>query len=120
MPNSLAGAISIAIIRRLADSEAYQQGLSYFSAKRVGSLNEVAGNIHSKVKGTKDYDVTLTSDEGVLDFTCNCPTGQDGLFCKHCVAVALPLASLYDRAMPKPPLRNACRKGRPGRWDNCR
>ena len=89
MPNSLAGAISIAIIRRLADSEAYQQGLSYFSAKRVGSLNEVAGNIHSKVKGTKDYDVTLTSDEGVLDFTCNCPTGQDGLFCKHCVAVAL-------------------------------
>ncbi len=99
MPNSLAGAISIAIIRRLADSQAYQQGVSYFSAKRVGSLNEAAGTIHSVVNGTKDYNVTLTSDEGVLDFACNCPTGQDGLFCKHCVAAAL--AWLDDTKKPE-------------------
>ena len=88
MPNSLAGAISIAIIRRLADPEAYQQGLTYYSSGRVSSLNEAAGSIQSIVKGTKDYQVTLTSDDGVLDFACDCPTGQEFLFCKHCVAVA--------------------------------
>ena len=89
MPNSLHGAISVPIIRRLADSDAYQQGLSYQSTGRVVSLNEEAGSINAIVHGTKDYKVTLTSDDGVLDFACDCTTGQECLFCKHCVASAL-------------------------------
>ena len=33
--------------------------------------------------------MTLTFDEGVLDYTCNCPVGSEGTFCKHCIATAL-------------------------------
>ena len=39
--------------------------------------------------GNQDYIVTLTAEDGVLDYSCDCPVGSDGAFCKHCVAAAL-------------------------------
>ena len=33
--------------------------------------------------------MTLAADDGVLDYSCDCPVGSDGAFCKHCVAAAL-------------------------------
>lgn len=41
------------------------------------------------VRGTRDYRVTLWVEDGDLASSCTCPVGGDGLFCKHCVAVAL-------------------------------
>ena len=44
------------------------------------------------VHGTGRYRVRLTgSEDGVLDGECICPYGQEGNFCKHCVAVGLHL-----------------------------
>jgi hypothetical protein len=40
-------------------------------------------------RGTQVYKDTLSSDDGVLDSTCDYPQGADYAFCEQCVAVAL-------------------------------
>jgi uncharacterized Zn finger protein len=77
------------MIRRLASEQSYQRGVDYFSQRRVESLEQTGDSVHALVRGNRDYAVTLSSDEGVLDYSCDCPVGSDGTFCKHCVAVAL-------------------------------
>jgi uncharacterized Zn finger protein len=78
-----------AIIRRLAGAQSYQRGIDYFSHGHVESLEDRGGTVHAVVRGNRDYTVTLAADEGVLDYSCDCPVGSDGAFCKHCVAAAL-------------------------------
>ncbi len=78
-----------AVIRRLADAQSYQRGLDYASHGHVESLEDRSGSVDAFVRGNQDYTVTLTADDGVLDYSCDCPVGSDGAFCKHCVAVAL-------------------------------
>ncbi len=89
VPNNLAGSINDAVIRRLADAQSYQRGLDYYSHGHVESLEERDGSVLAVVRGNQDYTVTLAADEGVLDYSCDCPVGSDGAFCKHCVAAAL-------------------------------
>jgi uncharacterized Zn finger protein len=82
-------AINDAVVRRLAGAQSYQRGVDYFSHGHVESLENRGGSVHAVVRGTQDYTVTLTSDDGVLDYLCDCPVGSEGAFCKHCVAAAL-------------------------------
>jgi uncharacterized Zn finger protein len=89
VPNNLAGSINDAVIRRLADGQSYQRGLDYYSHGHVESLEERDESVRAVVRGNQDYTVTLATDEGVLDYSCDCPVGSDGTFCKHCVAAAL-------------------------------
>src|SRR5713226_6902579 len=98
VPNNLAGSINDAVIRRLADAQSYQRGLDYYSHGHVESLEERDGSVLAVVRGNQDYTVTLAADEGVLDYSCDCPVGADGTFCKHCLAVAL--ACLNRSARP--------------------
>ncbi|HEU5333914.1 MAG TPA: SWIM zinc finger family protein [Actinocrinis sp.] len=44
--------------------------------------------------GTGAYRVTLTLHDAGLAGDCSCPHGQDGFFCKHCVAVGLSVLAL--------------------------
>jgi uncharacterized Zn finger protein len=78
-----------AVIRRLAGAQSYQRGLDYFSHGHVESLEDDGNDVRAVVRGNQDYTVTLTADDGVLDYACDCPVGIDGDFCKHCVAAAL-------------------------------
>ena len=79
-----------AVIRRLAGAEPYQRGVDYFVAGHVRSLNDQDSEFMSAVvRGSRDYTVKLTSDDGVLDYSCDCPVGSGGEFCKHCVAAGL-------------------------------
>jgi hypothetical protein len=78
-----------AVIRRLAGAQSYQRGLDYFSHGHVESLEDRDGSVRAVVRGNQDYTVALAADDGVLDYSCDCPVGTDGAFCKHCVAVAL-------------------------------
>lgn len=87
--SDLRQAITDAVIRRLAGAQSYQRGLDYFSHGHVESLEHQGGSIRAVVRGSHDYTVTLTADDGVLDYSCDCPVGSDGEFCKHCVAAAL-------------------------------
>jgi len=81
--------INLDALRRLAGSRSFSRGEDYFNRDLVRSLSEHNGVITAKVKGTHTYTVTLREDNGDLDYSCTCPMGDDGSFCKHCVAVGL-------------------------------
>jgi uncharacterized Zn finger protein len=87
--SSFSAAINDAVVRRLAGERSYVKGYDYYQHGHVESLEDDAGGVRAVVRGTHDYTVTLSSDDGVLDYTCDCPQGADGAFCKHCVAAAL-------------------------------
>ena len=41
------------------------------------------------VRGTAPYRVQLWCEDGKPRFSCTCPVGAEGSFCKHAVALAL-------------------------------
>lgn len=87
--SDLSSAINDAVVRRLAGERSYDRGLDYYRHGHVESLEEWAEGVRAVVRGTQNYTVRLSSDEGILDYNCDCPYGCDGAFCKHCVAAAL-------------------------------
>ena len=76
-------------IRALAGASYFARGEKYFDEGRVQGLTEYRGQVVAKVTGTEDYRVKLWAERGRLGYSCSCPVGDDGEFCKHCVAVAL-------------------------------
>ncbi|MER5730162.1 SWIM zinc finger family protein [Streptomyces sp. NPDC002138] len=74
-------------LRRLAGSRSFERGLSYLSSVSALEIEESA--ITATVDGTDAYEVELTEHEDGLTGWCSCPYGQEGNFCKHCVAVGL-------------------------------
>jgi uncharacterized Zn finger protein len=81
-------------LRALAGGRSFMRGEEYFDEGAVGPVSEKSGVISAKVHGTRTYDVRLKVIQGKntqaeLDYTCTCPVGQDGDFCKHCVALGL-------------------------------
>lgn len=76
-------------IRQLAGERFFARGERYFDEGRVHGLTEYRGQVAAKVAGTEDYRVKLWAERGDLGYSCSCPVGDDGEFCKHCVAVAL-------------------------------
>ncbi|RCH68955.1 hypothetical protein DT019_09985 [Streptomyces sp. SDr-06] len=71
-----------------AGERSFERGRGYLDA--VSGLEVGDGWFTATVQGTDAYEVELTEDRerGVLG-ECNCPYGQEGHFCKHCVAVGL-------------------------------
>jgi uncharacterized Zn finger protein len=69
--------------------KSFGRGEVYFADGAVRSLKRQAGGIKAVVVGTRTYRVRLRVEGGALDYDCTCPVGQDGDFCKHCVAVGL-------------------------------
>lgn len=78
---------------RLAGSRSYERGEGYHAAGNVRSLDEQeSGAVTAIVRGTQDYAVEFEIDEdGEFSYSCDCPVGEEGKFCKHCVAVGLKL-----------------------------
>ncbi|WP_329378298.1 hypothetical protein OG625_09540 [Streptomyces sp. NBC_01351] len=74
-------------LRRLAGARSFERGLGYLSC--VSALEIGEGTITATVDGTDAYEVELTEHEDGLTGWCDCPYGQAGNFCKHCVAVGL-------------------------------
>lgn len=76
----------------LAGERSFQRGCAYFEGGQVTGLLLRDGTATAEVAGSRDYRVRLElGRSGVEDFACTCPVGQDGDFCKHCVAVGLAL-----------------------------
>ncbi|WP_423379925.1 SWIM zinc finger family protein [Burkholderia sp. LMG 32019] len=87
---SLSDLITLAAIRALADPQSFTRGKAYFHDGVVSRLNERGGVLSATVRGTYRYHVEFAvSDDGRLGYACNCPVGDEGVFCKHAVAVAL-------------------------------
>ncbi|MYT23046.1 hypothetical protein GTW69_22620 [Streptomyces sp. SID7760] len=74
-------------LRRLAGARSFERGLEYLSC--VSALEIGERTITATVDGTDVYGVELTEHENGLTGWCDCPHGQEGNFCKHCVAVGL-------------------------------
>ncbi|MFE5200898.1 SWIM zinc finger domain-containing protein, partial [Streptomyces sp. NPDC056601] len=58
----------------------------------VSGLEVGDGAVFARVQGSDVYEVELTLGEGTgigVSGWCDCPYGQEGNFCKHCVAVGL-------------------------------
>ena len=64
-------AVTDAVIRRLATDQSFHKGYDYFKHGHVESLEGNARSIRAVVRGTRNYMVTLSSDDGILDYACD-------------------------------------------------
>ena len=76
-------------LRRMAGTRSFGRGEEYFASGRVGALAEHEGQLTAKVRGTREYLVKLWADGDEVGYSCTCPIGADGAFCKHGVAAGL-------------------------------
>lgn len=76
-------------LRRAADDRSWKRGVGYFEEGRAEILFDDDGIIKAKVSGTRNYKVKLWVEGGEACGTCSCPMGDEGVFCKHLVAVGL-------------------------------
>jgi uncharacterized Zn finger protein len=87
---SLSDVITLAEVQSLVDPKTFARGKAYFHDGVLSRLEEHDGVLRTSVRGTHRYSVELgVGDGGELTYECNCPVGDDGIFCKHVVAVAL-------------------------------
>ncbi|HXJ91508.1 MAG TPA: SWIM zinc finger family protein [Terriglobia bacterium] len=86
---SLETALQVANLKRMAGAESFSRGRSYYDDGQVRDLSRDDNLITAWVSGTLDYRVELWVEADEFDYSCTCPIGQDGNFCKHCVAAAL-------------------------------
>ncbi len=82
-------------LRAAAGERSFERGLRYLDA--VAGLEVIGDQIIGTVRGSEDYLVVLTlggnrPGKPGLKGQCDCPYGQEGFFCKHCVAVGLTVA----------------------------
>jgi len=76
-------------LKQLTDSRSWQRGVDYHQSGNVLSILEDKAVVVGKVSGTRNYKVKLWVEDGEVDGSCDCPMGDAGVFCKHCVAVGL-------------------------------
>ncbi len=70
-----------------------EQGENYFKQGHVHDLQQTPSGWKASVKGSKDYDVTLSGTDGLEAWICNCPYDH-GPVCKHVAAV---MYAIQDR-----------------------
>lgn len=84
-------ALTPARLRELAGNKIFARGEDYFAEGRVEEMKERAGKLVAQVLGSEPYSVELWQRGAQLEYACSCPYGEEGEFCKHCVAVGLAL-----------------------------
>jgi uncharacterized Zn finger protein len=91
-----------------AGPRSYDRGLDYLS--QVKDLDFDGAEITATVYGSDAYEVCLIVDTGrsgniMLVGDCSCPFGQEGNFCKHCVATGLAALKLAEKLQAIPASR---------------
>lgn len=103
-------------LKSLANNRSFARGEAYFKDGRVRSLAEHEGTLTAIVRGQDDYCVTLRSSGPEIEYSCDCPIGLEGEFCKHLVAAGL--AWIDSAAEGKG--KNAKKRKRPAAGDDLR
>lgn len=85
----LSDILSEDLLKNLAGERFFERGVEYFQEERVCSLAQDGDEIFAEVEGNQIYQVRLWLLDDELHSDCTCPMGEDGYFCKHCVAVGL-------------------------------
>lgn len=87
--NHLKNLLSLDSLKRYAEARSFSRGESYFNSGAVRSLRIDDTSVSATVTGTRKYNTRVWGEDGSLEYSCSCPVGYDGSFCKHCVAVGL-------------------------------
>ena len=92
-------------LKMAAGPRSYDRGLDYLS--QVKDLDFDGPEITATVYGSDAYEVCLIVGTGrsgniVLAGDCSCPFGQEGNFCKHCVAAGLAALKLAEKRQAIP------------------
>ena len=97
---SFAQVFSPSRVRLMAGGRSFERGSAYAESGHVSGLVFDGRTATARVRGSTTYRVRLALDDGEAVFSCTCPVGADGDFCKHCVAVALTAAGKVPDAEP--------------------
>jgi uncharacterized Zn finger protein len=81
-------------LKGAAGARSFERGLDYL--RDVEDLDVASTQITACVYGSSKYRACLAFGDGVLSGSCTCPYGQEGFFCKHCVAVGLAVLELGE------------------------
>lgn len=68
----------------------WQRGVDYYRDGRVLDLHYRSSEVTAQVEGGETYTVSVTFNkarDGITDYFCDCPYGEDGTPCKHLAAV---------------------------------
>ncbi len=76
-------------LRRLATAQAYDGGVALAGREAVtlGELGPTEVTAEVLDEGTTHVALRSAGDE--LSWSCDCPAGTIGVFCRHCVATAV-------------------------------
>lgn len=75
-------------IKALAGDRSFARGRDYFEKGRVTALARNKSSLTGVVEGETAYAVRVWVNESSLAYSCSCPQGEEGKFCKHCVALS--------------------------------
>lgn len=73
----------------LAGERYFERGEEYHRDGLARIFAEHEGIVTARVIGTHEYRVKFQAAGDGLRYSCTCPLGVDGEFCKHCVAAGL-------------------------------
>lgn len=89
-------------IQKLTDERSFARGRDYFGKGRVLSLTRNKSALVGVVMGESPYAVRVWVKDSSLAYSCSCPRGEEGEFCKHCVALSFAwLARAKDASHPE-------------------
>lgn len=89
MSDPFARLITEASLEKLAGERSFARGAAYFKGGSVLDLVQTRDAIKARVLGSNEYRVVLRPDGRRLGWSCTCPLGDEGAFCKHAVAAGL-------------------------------
>lgn len=89
MASSLLDILSRDSLRFMAGGRSFERGENYYLAGKVRALLEEEDSVVAVVEGMDEYNVRLSPRGDEVEYSCTCPVGAEGEFCKHCVAVGL-------------------------------
>jgi uncharacterized Zn finger protein len=87
------------MLQHKAGAKSFWRGLGY--RESVIELRVLRRHVAAKVAGADEYAVELAWSGPQLTGDCSCPYGEQGFFCKHCVAVGLVLLDRGDTVPPQ-------------------
>ena len=85
-------ALSDASLRQASSAAIFQRGQSYAASGAVEVVDEdlmPEPALRAEVTGTRTYTTEVWIEDDAAAGSCDCPSAEDGWFCKHQVAVAL-------------------------------
>lgn len=99
----LADLITEQALQDYAGAKIFDRGLGYVRGGAVADLVDTGHTVKALVVGSDEYRVVLRAERGALGYSCTCPMGTDGDFCKHVVATGLAWLAQRSNGKDAPP-----------------